>query len=492
MSIVPQSFKEPIAQLRHKSILKIMSLNCNSIKSISDQSPINDKNDRPIESTPRSLTNINDIEESKSMTQQFKNRSKSLDNQMENSFYTSCIDQKNSNQQHLKSESSYQLENGQLKTRLDYFQNDNTTTLQDNSKNEADNYSKNNLVLSYENNLSNVIVVNDLDKVAKIEVNNESNLPTVEFKQTKKASHFNEDDCDDACFLNIVDTSDDNQRNNLKQLSYHQTSILSTKAFNNLNKSVSSLYNRFKKQISTGNQIEPTKRDDALGYLKMYSKANRVNMNTIGTDDAWRLKVHIDGPYGTPSSEIFDSEHAVLIAAGIGITPFASILQSIMNKFRQARAKCPNCDHKLSDDLTLCSEKLTIKKVDFIWITRDQRSLEWFISILSQMEIEQKKNNESFLETHLYVTSAKRQSDLRSVSLQMTLDAIFSEEESSLIDGLRKRTHHGRPNWDIVLQNLIRKQKGKINVFYCGLPSLASVLQDKCKEYDLTFKKEIF
>ena len=62
MSIVPQSFKEPIAQLRHKSILKIMSLNCNSIKSISDQSPINDKNDRPIESTPRSLTNINDIE----------------------------------------------------------------------------------------------------------------------------------------------------------------------------------------------------------------------------------------------------------------------------------------------------------------------------------------------------------------------------------------------------------------------------------------------
>lgn len=108
------------------------------------------------------------------------------------------------------------------------------------------------------------------------------------------------------------------------------------------------------------------------------------------------------------------------------------------------------------------------------------------------MEIEQSKNNDTFLETHLYVTSAKRQSDLRAVSLQITLDAIFSQEESSHIDGLRKRTHHGRPNWDIVLQNLIRKQKGKINVFYCGLPSLGNVLQKKCKEYDLTFKKEIF
>lgn len=38
----------------------------------------------------------------------------------------------------------------------------------------------------------------------------------------------------------------------------------------------------------------------------------------------------LDGPYGTPSRRIFTSEHAVLIGAGIGITPFASILQSIM------------------------------------------------------------------------------------------------------------------------------------------------------------------
>lgn len=38
----------------------------------------------------------------------------------------------------------------------------------------------------------------------------------------------------------------------------------------------------------------------------------------------------VDGPYGTPTRQIFASEHAVLIGAGIGITPFASILQSIM------------------------------------------------------------------------------------------------------------------------------------------------------------------
>jgi hypothetical protein len=258
------------------------------------------------------------------------------------------------------------------------------------------------------------------------------------------------------------------------------------KDFRNSNKQ-SIKYNQLN---SPANKSQDKK--DELGYLKMYQKPNRVNIDTIGGDDVWRLKVFIDGPYGTPSHHIFDSEHAVLIAAGIGITPFASILQSLMFRYRQARATCPNCDYKLSDQYVSNNDKLNVKKVDFIWITREQRSLEWFISLLSQMEIEQKKNNESFMETHLYVTSAKRQSDLRTIGLHLTLDAIFSKEESSLIDGLRQRTHYGRPNWDIVMQSLIRKGKGKINVFYCGPPSLAITLDSKCNEYGLNFKKEIF
>ena len=231
---------------------------------------------------------------------------------------------------------------------------------------------------------------------------------------------------------------------------------------------------------------------DELGYLKMYQHSNYINMNTIGIERLWRLKVFIDGPYGTPSMEIFDAEHAVLVAAGIGITPFASILQSLMFRYRQARATCPNCECKLSDKLINQQDKLSVRRVDFIWITREQRSLEWFISILSQMEIEQRKNNESFLETHLYVTSAKRKSDLKTISLQYTIDCLFSEEDSQLVEGLRRRTNYGRPNWDIVMQNLIRKQQGKISVFYCGPPALASTLQGKCKQYNFSFKKEVF
>ena len=42
-------------------------------------------------------------------------------------------------------------------------------------------------------------------------------------------------------------------------------------------------------------------------------------------------------PCGAPPSQIFRAQHAVLIGTGIGVTPFASILQSIMHRYWQER-----------------------------------------------------------------------------------------------------------------------------------------------------------
>ncbi|QQP50860.1 NADPH oxidase_ EFhand calcium binding domain 5, partial [Caligus rogercresseyi] len=62
-----------------------------------------------------------------------------------------------------------------------------------------------------------------------------------------------------------------------------------------------------------------------------------------------KLEVHIDGPFGAPASSIFRAEHAVLIATGIGVTPFSSILQSIMSRYYDTKRECPNCTYKWSD-----------------------------------------------------------------------------------------------------------------------------------------------
>src|SRR5690606_16008972 len=68
--------------------------------------------------------------------------------------------------------------------------------------------------------------------------------------------------------------------------------------------------------------------------------------------------VHVDGPYGTPSAHVRECEHVVTIAAGIGVTPFASVLTSL----HAQRARDP--------------AGFRIKRLHFVWISREQRSFE--------------------------------------------------------------------------------------------------------------------
>lgn len=196
---------------------------------------------------------------------------------------------------------------------------------------------------------------------------------------------------------------------------------------------------------------------------------------------------------GAPSSHIFRAQHAVLIATGIGVTPFASILQSIMRRYWASRNTCPNCTFTWCSDLP--QSVLNLRKVDFFWINRDQRSFEWFVHLLSQLEIEQAELGgamERFLDMHMYITSALQRTDMKAVGLQLALDLLHEKEKRDLITGLKTRTNAGRPNWNKIFQQLKDQQKGKVTVFYCGPPELARTLKMKCDEFDFSFRKELF
>nr|XP_045625272.1 NADPH oxidase 5-like isoform X1 [Procambarus clarkii]XP_045625282.1 NADPH oxidase 5-like isoform X1 [Procambarus clarkii] len=206
------------------------------------------------------------------------------------------------------------------------------------------------------------------------------------------------------------------------------------------------------------------------------------------------LAIYMDGPFGTPSSHIFGAQHAVLIATGIGVTPFASILQSIMHKYWKARHTCPRCTYSWTSGPSF-NTIMSLRKVDFFWINRDQRSFEWFVNLLSQLEIEQAEQGgvlERFLDMHMYITSALQKTDMKAVGLQLALDLLHEKEKRDLITGLKTRTNAGRPNWDKVFKQLQNQQKGKITVFYCGPPALGRTLRYKCHEYGFNFRKEIF
>ena len=71
-----------------------------------------------------------------------------------------------------------------------------------------------------------------------------------------------------------------------------------------------------------------------------------------------------------------------------------------------------------------------------------QRSFEWFVNLLSQLEIEQAELGgamERFLDMHMYITSALQKTDMKAVGLQLALDL------------LHKKVHEETLGYDIVL-----------------------------------------
>lgn len=90
-------------------------------------------------------------------------------------------------------------------------------------------------------------------------------------------------------------------------------------------------------------------------------------------------RVYIDGPFGSASEDVFKFEVAVLVGAGIGVTPFASILKSIWYRMNYPQGKS------------------RLRKVYFFWVIRDFGSLEWFRSLLMAIEAQ---DSEHAIEIH--------------------------------------------------------------------------------------------
>ncbi|XP_063437585.1 NADPH oxidase 5-like isoform X2 [Mytilus trossulus] len=209
-----------------------------------------------------------------------------------------------------------------------------------------------------------------------------------------------------------------------------------------------------------------------------------------------KIQCYIDGPYGTATREIFTTEHAVLIGAGIGVTPMASILQSVMYKFKASKRHCPSCSHEWLGEFT--TEAMKLKKVDFIWINRDQKAFEWFISLLTALEVEQSighgrdNPDEKIIDMHMYMTAAVKKTEMKGIGLQIALDLMHEKSQRDLITGLQVKTQPGRPDWNKVFKEISSKQKGKVKVFFCGAPQLGKTIKVACEKFSFDFAKENF
>ncbi len=182
------------------------------------------------------------------------------------------------------------------------------------------------------------------------------------------------------------------------------------------------------------------------------------------------ITAYLDGPYGTPSAGIFESRCAVLIGAGIGVTPFASVLDSLV---RRANAG---------------SAGMHLSKAYFFWLNRDQYSFEWFRALLAELE---RTDTNGLLDIHLCMTGAR--AGATSLGLELARDIVHGSGRSDLITGLRTHTHVGAPDWPALLGQIARRhQPEKVDVYFCGPHGLSRKLAAVSTSLGMRFHEERF
>lgn len=171
-------------------------------------------------------------------------------------------------------------------------------------------------------------------------------------------------------------------------------------------------------------------------------------------------RIMIDGPFGAASEDVFHEEVAVLIGAGIGVTPFASILKHIWYR---------------SQDENPSSPPLKLRKVYFFWICREPTAFEWFQSLLHAIEAQ---DNQNFIEICTFVTGRLEKDQVENI---YTNDPGVDRD---VVTGLQAPTHYGRPNWDRIFSSIASAHPAtKVGVFFCGPPALSSTLHKMCLKH---------
>eukprot|EP01095_Lingulamoeba_sp_RSL-Kostka_P005666 TRINITY_DN170_c1_g2_i1.p1 TRINITY_DN170_c1_g2~~TRINITY_DN170_c1_g2_i1.p1 ORF type:complete len:545 (+),score=177.86 TRINITY_DN170_c1_g2_i1:137-1771(+) len=166
--------------------------------------------------------------------------------------------------------------------------------------------------------------------------------------------------------------------------------------------------------------------------------------------------LRMDGPFGAASEDIFDYKVVMLIGAGIGVTPFASALKELYYR-KKNDAHCK------------------VEKAYFFWICRDYAAFEWFQEVIRTLEIEMKEQGDDFLSINIYLTQRFKPERIDELKLEQ------EESEFDPLTNLESKTNFGRPDFDVIFDDLREAHIGtKIGLFFCGPRILAKMLRGFC------------
>lgn len=176
--------------------------------------------------------------------------------------------------------------------------------------------------------------------------------------------------------------------------------------------------------------------------------------------------IHAMGPFTTRSNEVTKYNDIILVGAGIGATPFTSILE-----------------HSLKHN------KTENKSIYFNWLVREQQAAQtWFHDLIQS--IEDSNGNLNIRATIWYTGGKVGDSPVQKALFNLSEEFFREAVGRDLLTGIRKRNSNitvrfGRPCWDAVIRDHIRKHtlSKRLGVFCCGPNSLVNSLKKSCSRF---------
>jgi dual oxidase len=195
---------------------------------------------------------------------------------------------------------------------------------------------------------------------------------------------------------------------------------------------------------------------------KLRNYFQQVKDGTIEEDQDDPSKIRIEGPFGGGNQDWYKFEIAVMVGGGIGVTPYASILNDLVFGTSTNRYSGVAC-----------------KKVYFLWICPSHRYFEWFIDVLREVEEKDKTN---VLEMHIFITQFFHKFDLRTTMLYICENHFQRLANRSMFTGLKAINHFGRPDMPSFLKFVQKKHSyvSKVGVFSCGPGPLTNSISQAC------------
>ncbi|XP_058887118.1 NADPH oxidase 4-like isoform X2 [Acipenser ruthenus] len=150
--------------------------------------------------------------------------------------------------------------------------------------------------------------------------------------------------------------------------------------------------------------------------------------------------LYIDGPFGSPSEEVFNYEVSLCVAGGIGVTPFASVLHTLLDEWRHFK----------------------LRRLYLIWVCREIQSFYWFADLLCALHQKLwQENRPDYLNIKLYLS--------RTDGIQNLIGDRYRALNSRLIIG--------RPRWKLLFEEISKCNRQKnVGVFCCGPKKISKTL----------------